>query len=1430
MAPVLTGFGVLILWLLDKPELSAFGKAQVPMAPSTALLCCGFGLALFFVVHRPHQRGIQRAAFWIILLGVMAALVLGSLSVLGIRPEVEHLGLVRGPESIGGIPVGHISPLTAVAFILAALAYLSTPTPFPGRLRNGTTALCFTALLLALSLLLLLTYLFGVPLLVGTSFIPPALLTSGSFLALALGLALRTLPHLSLLQNRPKAEVVAGLAYLGVFALVAMGTITLSFVHLRHFEAELRTGAQQQLVAITELKVRQLVEYRKERLTDAFFLMNAPGFAELASRVLGNAADARSKSQFQRWLEQVRLQEQYSVALLVDEQGQVRLSSPVTSPPLGLASLQAVAQALRSGRPQLQDFYLNDQEQHPHLALLVPIHDAQNDQRMRGALVLRLEPRAFLYPFLKAWPLASRTAETLLVRRDGDEVVFLNELRFAEKTALKLRLPLAESELPAARAALGHEGLMEGKDYRGVQVLALLHQIPESPWALVARIDRAEVLAPVRARAWQLLGMNLLVLAAVAIGLGYLWRTQRFRTLQASLQAEAELRESEYRFHHAVEEVPFPMMIHAEDGEVITLSHAWTELSGYSHADIPSIDLWTEKAYGMHREVVIEEINTLYTLEHRKTEGEYSITCHDGSIRIWDFSSVSLGRLPDGRRIAMSMASDVTERKQAEEELKVSEEKLSITLNSIGDAVIATDTLGLITHMNPTAVRLTGWSFADACNRPLTDVFRIVSALTREPSEDPVLKVLAHGEVVGLANHTALLARDGQEFQIADSAAPIRDPNGKIVGVVLVFSDVTERYKVEEALRESEFLLKESQRVAHIGSYRTDFTKDFWTSSAVLDQIFGIDLTYDRSVQGWGNLIYPEDREAMDRYLREEVLGKGRPFDKEYRILRQSDGAVRWVHGLGEVGFNAEGAPLSLTGTIMDVTVRRQAVEALRESNQRMQLATDSAQLAVWDWDLQAGTMIWDDRMFQLYGATREEIHGTVQDWKNGLHPEDLERAITECEAAIKGATPFDTEFRVRHKDGTVLWLKANATVLRDLEGNPVRMVGINRDVTDIHRAEEEKAKLQAQLQQSQKMESLGTLAGGVAHDMNNVLGAILGLASAHIGTQPYGSPLHEALETICKATERGGKMVKSLLSFARQSPVENNKLDMNEILREQVALLERTTLAKVRLQAYLEPNLRPILGDAGALAHAFMNLCVNAVDAMPEHGTLTLHARNVDNDWIEVVVEDNGMGMPKEVLERAMEPFFTTKGTGKGTGLGLSMVFSTVKAHRGQMAIESEPGQGTRVMLRFPACERETPVLAAALAVPEVLQAPHGSLKVLLVDDDDLIQSSVQAILECLGHTAVTTAPSGEAALAMLETGFEPDLVILDMNMPGLGGIGTLPRLRRLRPAVPVLLTTGRVDQTALTLALAHPDVTLLPKPFGLRELQKQLEKIGLG
>ena len=315
--------------------------------------------------------------------------------------------------------------------------------------------------------------------------------------------------------------------------------------------------------------------------------------------------------------------------------------------------------------------------------------------------------------------------------------------------------------------------------------------------------------------------------------------------------------------------------------------------------------------------------------------------------------------------------------------------------------------------------------------------------------------------------------------------------------------------------------------------------------------------------------------------------------------------------------------------------------------------------------------------------------------------------------------------------------------------------------------------------------------------------------------------------ETIAKAAQRGGHMVKSLLSLARQTPTEEAVLDLNILLREEVQLLARTTLSRIQLRLELAEDLWPILGDASALTSAFMNLCVNAVDAMPEGGTLAISSRNLEPGQVEVTVEDSGSGMPKEVLAKALDPFFTTKEVGKGTGLGLSIVYSTVKSHQGQMQLRSEPGQGTRISLRFPACHAAAPLPAQ----PESGAEPttRRPLRVLLVDDDELVQSSVQLMLQALGHE-VAVSTSGEEALGWLEDCAAPDLVILDLNMPGLSGANTLVRLRAQHPELPVLLSTGRADQVALDLAEAHPHVSLLPKPFTMKVLRQQLGQFQVG
>jgi PAS domain S-box-containing protein len=547
--------------------------------------------------------------------------------------------------------------------------------------------------------------------------------------------------------------------------------------------------------------------------------------------------------------------------------------------------------------------------------------------------------------------------------------------------------------------------------------------------------------------------------------------------------------------------------------------------------------------------------------------------------------------------------------------------------------------------------------------------------------------------------------------------------------------------------------------------------------------------------------VYPlKGLEERNQYLEEQITERTRQLSQANAELQRSNEKLE-----------------------REIAGHMRTEEALRTSEERFRQLAELFPETIFEADIHGRLTYTNEHGAQKYGFTPERL-------EQGIHlsryvaGEDRARVLERTRERLAGLVGGFLEFQALREDGTTFDAMAySAPILR--QGRPVGIRGFILDVSERRRAEREKAKLESQLQHAQKMDSLGSLAGGVAHDMNNVLAAILGMATANQPLQEEGSQAHRAFELIAKAAARGGKMVQTLLNFARQSPTERREINLNDLLHDQIHFLERTTLSRVRVEVDAQPDLRPLVGDPNALTHAVMNLFLNAVEAMPEGGVLAVRTRNLEPDAIELLVEDSGTGMAKDVLAKAMDPFFTTKAHGKGTGIGLSMVYKTVKAHGGDLELDSEPGRGTRVRMRFPGTLPADPLPAD----PKPPEGPDPSgLQVLLVDDDDLVQSSMQAILGLMGHK-VTSTHSGEAALAELEAA-RPDVVILDLNMPGIGGAETLRRLRRTCPGIPVLLATGRADQVALDLVAAFPGVTLMSKPFSLGELQAQFRGLGQG
>ncbi len=655
------------------------------------------------------------------------------------------------------------------------------------------------------------------------------------------------------------------------------------------------------------------------------------------------------------------------------------------------------------------------------------------------------------------------------------------------------------------------------------------------------------------------------------------------------------------------------------------------------------------------------------------------------------------------------------------------------------------------------------------------------------------------------------------------------DPYGpRDVETVQQFADlaweVAEKKRTEEALQASEARYRSMLRTA-------------------MDAVWLLDSQ--------GRILEVNDAAClMLGYGREELLGKA-PSDLEAAesqaetgahfalILEKGSDIFESIHRTRDgTTFPVEVSVTHLPDIgqfvvyIRDMMARKRAVEALRSSEeaQRQVALRDEAILS----NMSEGLVLYNPE-----GRVILANRSTGEIWARwGLAPpasqtatipliewlrcgdRDLSLAERPSARVLRGErfTEYEVSLKVKGADGAFHGSYSGVPFYDD-QGELLYGIVTFRDISDRKRLELERLELEQQFQRAQKMESLGSLAGGVAHDMNNVLGAIMALSSIHEAQAPRGSSQQRSMETITKACLRGRTLVQGLLGFARQGIAEERLLNLNEVVREQTALLEHTTLQRVRLEMELDPGLAPVLGDPAALGHALMNLCVNAVDAMPEGDSLTLRTRNAGPSLVELEIQDTGKGMPPEVMGKAMDPFFTTKPQGKGTGLGLSIVYGTVKSHRGRLDLRSTEGVGTCITMQLPAAVPE-PTSSPVVAPPSPKAQP---LRVLVVDDDDLLQMSLCILLQTLGHTS-EAVESGEAALALLETGAPFDLVILDLNMPGLGGVGTLPLLRQLRPELPVVLATGRATQQASELAAATAAVSILPKPFSLEELREHL------
>ena len=1285
------------------PEALAGLRPAMPNVP-LGLSLLAVSLLLLF-----SEQDKYRWSHWISRGGALLVTLLGSLTLgeylFGWDARIDQLVCTTAATVAAGVPPGRMTPEAALGFALLGAGVILVSYPWAVRAAQFLSALALVliplsvwgrwadnmffraldarapqsvAAILAFAILGLALFMVrGKQGLKWWELFRPT--SRPSILEGAVGLA-------PLAENsQPLAEEKKSFEH-GLLVLslaVSLVIVIFGLLYYRSQQEQIRTRIYNELLAVADLKVNQVAAWREERTSDARLVAESSLYVRYMAELQANPADGEARKILTSYFEALlRSYPSYEGIALFGPEGRLRLPVPANIDAGGPELGELLSAAAGNADVQLSDLHVGA-DGRVHLDTVIPIRcvsQTGGPGKFVGTVLLQINPYHYLYPMIRSWPTASRTAETLLLRRVGDSVLYLSTRHNSPGPTKWLERSAHEMLLPAALGVSGNFTPLEGIDYTGHSVLAVTRPIPRSPWYLQAKVDQQEIFAPLRAQASIVIGVTGALLLMTAALAAFFWHRNSINYVTRIQEAEKSRNAMTRRLAMINRYANDMIVIFGNDSRILEANDRTLETYGYTLEELRALppgglrDPSDQARYAEQRAGVHSATGAIFEAVHRRKDG--------GKIAV-EFS---------GR-----------------------------------------------------AMEIEGKTF----------IFAIIR-------------------------------------------------------------DITARKAEQEKLIYSERMLRESQETANIGHYINHLVEDRWECSPVMDQIFGIDGNYVHDINGWAALVHPADRERAFAHFR-DIVARRQPFRLDYRIIRPCDGGLRWLAAYGKLEFDETGLPVRLVGCIQDITERKLVEAELRKLSQ----AVEQSPVSIVITDLEAKIRYVNPHLTKASGYTLKEVIGkNPKIFHSRETPAETYQAMWQ---ALTAGQTWRGEFVNKRKNGERLVESVVIAPVLGSDGQPTHYLAIKEDIT-------ERKSIEAQFLHAQRMEAIGSLAGGIAHDLNNILSPVM-LMSGLLQGSLQNLRDKEIMSTMQTEVRRGAEIVRQLLTFSRGLGGEKVTMQLRHLVSDVMAMMRETFPREIELQLSVPPSLWTVSADSTQMHQVILNLCVNARDAMPQGGRLTIRGHNANmaegdpalpdkvqaGTYVVLEVSDTGHGISPEHLARIFEPFFTTKPIGKGTGLGLSTLMGIVRNHGGFVRVDSAVGQGTTFHVYLPAIPDGTFAAPPAEAATKV--SAQNEL-ILVVDDEQSIRKASQLVLEEQGYRVMLAENGEDGLVRYLQHRHELMLVITDLMMPVMNGPKFIRSLRTLDPDMPVVAFSGATSTEVLVELDALGIVDVLSKPFSGKRL----------